>query len=167
MTSSNLPATKPAGLPSEESRSWDRQEAVIEAYCKLGTLAKAAQAVGLTAEAAYWWQTNNTHDFNNRMARGRQGYRDYLENMVHERLSDPKGNRGSDVLLMGALNANHPDKWSRNIQVTHEVGREVMATLQKIQEQQSTALPIKENTSQPWLTGKPAVVEGESEVVEE
>ena len=159
---SNL-ATK---LTVTEQACYLRQDAVILAYKNLGTLAKAADAVGLSSDAVYAWSKDNTHDFNTRMAAGYQGYRDYLENMVHERLSNPTGNRGSDVLLMGALNANHPDKWSRNIQVTHEVGREVMATLQKIQEQQNAPLAIKGDTSQPWAT-RSAIVEGEAEVVEE
>lgn len=124
---------------------------VIEAYRSRGTLSKATEAVGLTPDAAYSWQKSDTHGFNQRMEYGRQGYRDFLENLVHERLKDPTGNRGSDVLLMGALNANHPDKWSRNIQVTHEVGREVMATLQKIQEQQKQAPALPEAAMQPWV----------------
>jgi hypothetical protein len=97
-------------------------------------------------------------------------YQDYLENLVHDRLSDPTGNRGSDVLLMGALNANHPDKWSRNIQVTHEVGREVMATLQKIQEQQQQTPTVPINSDEPWKTAsklEEGAVEGSSEVVDD
>ena len=152
----------PTTLTVYERSCWERQDAVILAYQTLGTLSKAAESIGLSADAAWLWSKQNIHDFNTRMERGRQGYRDHLEAMVEERLSNPAGNRGSDVLLMGALNANHPDKWSRNIQVTHEVGREVMATLQKIQEQQS--LP---EAQKPTDTSKPWVTEGKSKVVEE
>ena len=157
----------PVGLDAEGLQCWDRQDAVILAYQDVGTLSKAAQVTNLSPNAVYQWTKLNIHDFNTRMERGRQGYRDTLEAMVQERLSNPTGNRGSDVLLMGALNANHPDKWSRNIQVTHEVGREVMATIRKIQEQQETSLPIEgDSEDKPWLTSS-TVVEGESEVVED
>ena len=141
----------PGNLTVLERACWIRQDAVILAYQGLGTLSKASEAVGLGSDAVYLWSKQNIHGFNERMERGRQGYRDYLENMVHERLSNPTGNRGSDVLLMGALNANHPDKWSRNVQVTHEVGREVMATLAKIQEQQETRKPgLPGVPERPW-----------------
>ena len=144
---------KPPGLSVADDRCWEHQEAVISAYSGLGTLAKAALAIGLTPEAAYYWQQFDTNGFNQRLEVGKKGYRDYLENMVHERLSNPTGNRGSDVLLMGALNANHPEKWSRNVQVTHEVGREVMATLQKIQEAQDSQVPRLPSPSveKPWM----------------
>ena len=140
----------PATLNHAEKQCWDRQDLVIEAYRSLGTLAKAAQAVGLTPDAAWLWTKSNIHDFNTRMERGRQGYRDHLEAMVEERLSNPTGNRGSDVLLMGALNANHPEKWSRNVQVTHEVGQQVLATLQKIQEGQAPKASL-EPSKPPWV----------------
>ena len=155
----------PTGLSVTDERCWQHQIAVIEAYCGLGTLAKAAEAAGLTPDAVYYWQTNDTHGFNARLAAvGIPGYRDYLENMVHERLSEPQGNRGSDVLLMGALNANHPDKWSRNVTVTHEVGREVMATLRQIQEQQDQKPAAVADSLEPWKQG---VIEGKAEVKDE
>lgn len=134
-----------------EQACYQRQEAVIQAYKSLGTLSKAAQECDVLPNTAYMWVAEDRHGFNARLARdGLTGYRDHLEAMVNSRLEDPTGNRGSDVLLMGALNANHPDKWSRNIQVTHEVGRDVMATLKAIQEQQKPADQGQVIEHEPW-----------------
>ena len=159
----------PAGLDLHGVAAWPLQNAVILSYGSLGTLAKAADACNVPKTTAYHWENRDYLGFVTRLAIGRRMYQDYLENLVHDRLSDPTGNRGSDVLLMGALNANHPDKWSRNIQVTHEVGREVMATLQKIQEQQQQTPTVPINSNEPWKTAsklEEGAVEGSSEVVD-
>ena len=82
--------------------------------------------------------------------------------MVLDRLEDPHGNRGSDVLLIAKLNKEDLEHWTRNVQVTHEVGREVMATLQKIQGQQPQPVQLPSGDSEkPWL------VEGKGKPVEE
>ena len=141
----------PKGLDLHGQATWPAQDQVILAYGSLGTLAKAAETCGIPKTTVYHWENRDYLGFVARMAIGQRMYRDHLEAMVEARLSDPTGNRGSDVLLMGALNANHPDKWSRNIQVTHEVGREVMATLQKIQEQQQPASLPEAATAKPWM----------------
>ena len=141
---------KPPGLSVIQQTCWEHQEAVIQAYQTRGTLGKAAQDAQVDPNTAYGWSKLDTLGFNARMEAGYKGYRDHLEAMVEARLSDPTGNRGSDVLLMGALNANHPDKWSRNIQVTHEVGREVMSTLRAIQEQQQAKPAAEVLEHEPW-----------------
>ena len=154
----------PLGLDSHGEATWPAQDVVIIAYGSLGTLAKAAEACGIPKTTVYHWEGRDYLGFVARLGVGKRMYRDYLEDLVHQRLSDPQGNRGSDVLLMGALNANHPDKWSRNIQVTHEVGREVMATLQKIQQQQDTRAPSVLAPLEPWklVDGSATVVDADA-----
>ena len=152
----------PTVLPRGQQLTWERQEAFLDAFGKYGMMTKAAQAAGSHYDTVYHWDTNNKLDFTARYKYARQEYKDHLEGMVMERLENPTGNRGSDVLLIAKVNKEDPAHWTRNVQVTHEVGREVMATLQKIQEQQQgqSQLPGGD-TEEPWT------VEGKGKPVEE
>ena len=144
----------PDALTRGEQLTWERQEAFLDAFNRCGTLTKAAKAAGINYGTVYRWDEGNKLDFTQRYRYARQEWRDYLESMVMGRLEHPEGNRGSDVLMMGKMNREDPEHWTRNVQVTHEVGREVMATLQRIQEQQEQQpkpeLP-EPSADKPWI----------------
>ena len=76
-----------------------------------------------------------------------------------ERLENPTGNRGSDVLLMGKLTAENPQKWNRNIQVTHDVPPAIMEAIRTFK---AEAKAIREAREQG--TEEPKVIEGEARV---
>lgn len=50
----------------------------------------------------------NVPPFRARLALAERAYGDSLLRLMHERLHDPQGNRGSDVLLMFDIKAHHP-----------------------------------------------------------
>ena len=126
----------PSLLPRGQRLTWERQEAFLKAFAVCGTILRSAQASGINRETVRRWDADNILEFTARFGDARQSFREHLKQIALDRVEAPSGNRGSDVLLMGMLNANYPDKWSRNVQATHEVGREVMSTLKAIQDQQ-------------------------------
>ena len=75
--------------------------------------------------------------------------------VVHDRLKEPQGNRGSDVLLMARLNAERPDKWRPNVKVQLEVPNEVIQQLRALQELGNRDPKLPE----------PKVVDGKAEVL--
>ena len=113
---------------------YERQERFLKAFVKPGTILKAAEDAGLDRDCVYVWRKRDYLAFNERFARAKQAHCAHLENMVMERLENPSGNRGSDILLMGKLNAEHPEKWNRNLKLTHDVPNEVIQQLRALQE---------------------------------
>ena len=53
--------------------------------------------------------------------------------MVRDRLTNPQGNRGSDVLLISQLNARWPEKYKRGTQEQEDTARETLETLRQMQ----------------------------------
>ena len=86
-----------------------RQELVLESYAKVGALKASCEAIDRTYEMADMWVTRDVHYFRRRLAVAREQYTAGLELLMHDRLHEPQGNRGSDVLLMFDLKAKRPD----------------------------------------------------------
>lgn len=78
------------------------------------------------------------------------------------RPEDPTGNRGSEVLLITKLNQEDTEHWSLNVQVTHEVGHAMPATLRKIPAPEDTPLPI--DSSKPSSALGEPLIDGETKV---
>ncbi len=111
---SSLPAN---GNPStknysvEKRRVWQRQETFLAAYRQCGKIGKAAEAVGLTRWAVDWWNKKDIFQFRERINMAHLDHVERWEEQMDDRLENPQGNRGSDVLLMSKLRAEQPDKY--------------------------------------------------------
>jgi len=149
-------------LDYRQRQTYERQEVFLEAYLQYGTLLKAAEIANCHYDCAYQWRKKDTFRWNECWQLAVDRRREHAERKyVLDRLDNPKGNYGTDVMAIAYMNRIDPEHWTRNVQVTHEVGREVMAALQKIQERQGsedTNLPASSN--QPWN-----LVEGKGKAV--
>ena len=149
-------------LDYRQRQTYQRQEVFLEAYVQYGTLLKAAEIANCHYDCAYQWRKRDAFHWIERWQQAVERRREHAERKyVLDRLDNPHGNYGTDVLAIAYMNRIDPDHWRRDIQVTHEVGREVMATLQKIQEQQQPAQLPSSDADTPWL------VEGKGKPVEE
>ena len=142
-------------LGTKDRNTWDNQESFLSFMGEYGTIKKSCELSGVNAESTRRWRNDNVLGFKERFRLAQDAYGDHLEAMVHERLTNPQGNRGSDVLLMGALNANRPDKWRPNVKITHDVDNELIAQLQRLQNlapaPEPKALPPgQEPEAMPW-----------------
>ena len=115
-----------------------------------GTIGKACQESGVNRESVRRWRNDDVLGFHDRFLQAQASYGDYLEDMVHDRLENPTGNRGSDVLLMARLNAEKPEKWSRSLKLTHDVPNELIQQLRALQALSETPKP------------EPKAIEGET-----
>ena len=71
-----------------------------------------------------------------------QGFREHLETVAMDRIADPQGNRGSDVLLLGMLNAAWPDKYRPRGEPVDDTALDILKELRTIRQQRrQTALP--------------------------
>ena len=148
-------------LDYRQRQTYQRQEVFLEAYVQYGTLLKAAEIANCHYDCAYQWRKKGAFRWNERWQRAVDRRREHAERKyVLDRLDNPHGNYGTDVLAIAYMNRIDPEHWTRNVQVTHEVGREVMATLAKIQQQQGQAQLPGVGTDKPWL------VEGNGKVAD-
>lgn len=113
-----------------EKQTLVRQQAFLAAYAITGTIVSASKAIGITSwETVHRWRSGNVFGFRERMDKAHQAFGDHLEDIALERINDPTGNRGSDVLLMALLNANRPDKYRPNVIITDDTAKDVLKAL--------------------------------------
>jgi hypothetical protein len=115
------PQPQDYGFPANPSvvnqQCWDRQQAFLKAFGQLGTIRAAARTIGIHRSTVNLWLSTDLYSFKKRMNEAKEEYWEYLEDLIHERLSNPQGNRGSDVLLMFREKAEWPEKYREEVKV--------------------------------------------------
>lgn len=115
------PTPQEYGFPVNPSvvnqQCWGRQQAFLKAFGQLGTIRAAARTIGIHRSTVNLWLSTDLYSFKKRLADAKEEYREYLEDLIHERLSNPQGNRGSDVLLMFREKAEWPEKYREEVKV--------------------------------------------------
>ena len=118
------------GRPSQKGRAqFDRQSRFLEAFASLGTITGAAKASGVHRDTVWTWGRDDAQGFRARLDDARARFTDHLEGIMLDRIEEPGAGRGSDVLLMFALNANNPAKYRPNVVVQDDSARELLNSL--------------------------------------
>jgi len=110
----------------------EKQDAFLKAFVKFGTVAYAVEAAGCSRKSIYNWDHDDQEGFKERFELARHEWREKLERRMIERLEDPEGNRGSDVLLMFALKGAYPEKYKDAVVVTDSSAKDLIARLRVI-----------------------------------
>ena len=105
-----------------------RQDAFLAAYARLGTIQAAADHVGMHRQGHYRWLDLNEGDYRTRWDAAQQTFNDSLEKLAFDRIQNPEGNRGSDVLLITMLNAHKPEKYKR-MESPNSVAADLVASI--------------------------------------
>jgi hypothetical protein len=131
------PTPQDYGFPASPSlrniQCWDYQEAFLKAYGELGTIIHAARAVGIHRMTVNTWLTSDLYSFRKRMDLAHDDYVENVGRMMNERLANPTGNRGSDVLLMFKLKAEAPQKYREEVKVVGiEAPKQMMNRLREM-----------------------------------
>jgi hypothetical protein len=107
-----------------------RKEIFLEVFEEWGTVKKGCEAAGVTREAYSWWNKTDP-DFAKRVDLTRQSFAESLEAIALDRVKNPDKNRGSDVLLLGLLNANLPAKYRPSVAVDQDSAKELITEWRK------------------------------------
>lgn len=112
-----------------------RQDRFLAVYAEFGNIPEAALVSNVSDETVRLWERDNDLGFAQRFQRAKRAYAEYLEQLARKRVQAPSfnGRIGSDVLLLGLLNANWPEKYRPNVTITHDLGRRVMDLIAKAQ----------------------------------
>ena len=135
-TLDTAPSNLPPGivwqsLRRDQKASYARQTAVLEAYRVTGTLSEAARTCGLTPRAAYRWEEEDTMAFRSRLALAVREHGESMVDLMRSRLTDPTGNRGSDVLLMFYLKSWDPQRFKESSAIQDSTARDLLSELRK------------------------------------
>ena len=109
--------TSPTHTEATQTRS--RQDAFLQAYAEIGTIRGAQRTMAgiISRTIVYRWLKDDP-SFRTRFEHAQHDYRELLEDMVKDRLTDPAGNRGSDLLLIFSLKARWPERYRENVMVS-------------------------------------------------
>ena len=124
---------KPPHTDRFKSEQHSSQDAFLSAYATTGGVSSACRASGVGRATVYDWERADTQGFVKRFESARFVFRESLEQQMYDRLSDPTGNRGSDVLLIFALKAVWGDKYKDNIVLADDTSKEMLAQLRRMQ----------------------------------
>jgi hypothetical protein len=107
-----------------------RKEVFLAAYEEWGTIKKACELTGITRDGYKNWQSGDP-EFVRRLDSMRQSFAESLEGLALERVRNPDKNRGSDVLLIGLLNANMPQKYRPQFAMSEDSAKELITEWRK------------------------------------
>ena len=104
-------------LSLSEQHTWDAQQTFLGFMASYGVIQKSCQLSGVNRESVRRWRNDDVLGFADRFAVAREAYGESLETMVHDRLAEPQGNRGSDILLMFQAKAEMPEKYREEVKI--------------------------------------------------
>jgi hypothetical protein len=108
----------PVNATVRQREVWNRQEMFLEAFKECGKAYKAARAVGLTPWCVDKWLQADSYSIKKRMELAHKEYcENKIEQLMDDRLENPQGNRGSDILLMFKAKAEMPAKYREETKV--------------------------------------------------
>ena len=134
----------------EKRRVWDCQEAFLATYRTCRRVDRSAAAIGVTRWAHDNWMRADTFGYRERLKSAHADWREeHIEGEIDSRIKDPKGNRGSDVLVMFRAKAEDRLKYGDSVQVLDSRDtKDLLDELRRAGE------------------ARPAVIDGTSHVVE-
>ena len=120
------------GLTNDERREAKemRQASFLRAYRKIGTRSGAFRVAKISKDTYEKWMKFEP-DFMRAVSEARQEFGEYLEEVALERVKNPDKNRGSDVLLLGLLNANLPTKFRPQFAMSEDSAKDLIIEWRK------------------------------------
>ena len=77
----------------------------------------ATEAVGIHRDTVNKWISADLYSFKKGMDLAHDDYCDWIQGIIRDRIANPQGNRGSDVLVMFAAKAERPEKYREEVKV--------------------------------------------------
>ena len=107
-----------------------RKEIFLAAYGEWGTIRKACEIAGISRDGYGNWHKGDP-EFVKKLDLMRQSFAESLEQLALERVQNPDKNRGSDVLLLGLLNANWPAKYRPQFAMNEDNAKDLILEWRK------------------------------------
>jgi|TARA_R110000751_G_scaffold293800_1_gene401519 hypothetical protein len=120
-----------------------RKRTFVRAIEEWGTVKKACEITKVTRGTYKEWHARDW-EFAGAVSEARFSFAESLEGLALERVTNPDKNRGSDVLLLGLLNANMPQKYRPQISMNEDSARELIIEWRKASQVVKKDVPVEE-----------------------
>jgi hypothetical protein len=107
-----------------------RKALFLKAFREIGTRSGAFRIAKISRKAYEVWILEDP-DFMRLVANAQMEFGEYLEEIALERVKNPDKNRGSDVLLLGLLNANLPTKFRPQFAMSEDSAKDLIIEWRK------------------------------------
>jgi hypothetical protein len=128
-----------------------RKVLFLATYEEWGTVKKACEVSGISRRTYREWAYSD-YAFSGNLAESKKAFGEALEEIALERVKNPDKGRGSDVLLLGLLNANMSEKYRPTMALNEDSAREVITELRKISREKRTDGPVEEKEEKKELS---------------
>ena len=108
----------------------DRRELFLKALGEWGTIHKACSVVDVTRGMYRRWVSEDP-EFSGRVDSAKVDFGESLEDIALDRIKNPDKGKGSDILLIGLLNANLPHKYRPAAAMDHDSAKELIVEWRK------------------------------------
>jgi hypothetical protein len=122
-------------LDTQARASFQAQERALAIYGVTRSDTRAAEAADVHYITLLRWKRDNYLRYRDRLAAAHTSFVSSLERTMWDRIDDPTGNRGSDILLMFALKAHAPKTYRELPAMDDETAKETLAQLRKLSRQ--------------------------------
>ena len=133
--------------PNQAAVTKATQDAFLAAFCITGSVRSAAEAVEVSRNTVWSWQKNDIHGFAKKYEKGKEEFREYLQDIAVDRVKDQKPN-DNPVLLITLLNAHWPEKYRPGSTGADNAAKEIMSEWKKwVKQSKKTTSPADEEKS--------------------
>ena len=108
-----------------------RKRVLIATLEEYGTVRKACAVSGISRKTYDHWQKNDP-EFSQSMDLARRSFAESLEELALDRVRNPEKGKGSDVLLLGLLNANMPHKFRPQLAMNEDSAKELIVEWRRL-----------------------------------
>ena len=107
-----------------------RKRVLIATLEEYGTIRKACEVSGIPRKTYDVWNRDDP-EFSVSADLARRSFAESLEELALERVKNPEKGKGSDVLLLGLLNANMPHKFRPQLALNEDSAKELIVEWRK------------------------------------
>ena len=119
----------------------------------------------IESNARFLLVAGDVFDFRERVLAAQNIHNDFIAGMVRDRLLDPKGNRGSDILLMFYAKGHNPAMW-RELPPRDDSARDTLRELRQMAvRQRKTTVTVEETVTETVDPAEPAKAPSVSEAM--
>jgi hypothetical protein len=108
----------------------ERQRLFLAALAEWGTIHKACRVLDMTRHVYRTWVAEDP-GFSGRVDAAKTEFGESLEDIALDRIKNPDKGKGSDILLIGLLNANLPHKYRPAAALDHDSAKDLIVEWRK------------------------------------